>query len=344
MQPIRWGIVGPGDIARRVMAPAMLAASGARLVAVCGRTIDSAEAFATAFPGPDGAPRAYESEDDFLADPDLDAVYVATPVDRHAPDVLAAIAAGRDVLVEKPLALNVDEAERVVRAADDAGVRLATCFYQRYNTRNQWIHEALAAGRIGRPTAVRINFSGRSPERPGAWRQDPARAGGGSFTDSAVHAVDLLRFLFGEVSEVVAFVDTFAATHGVEDTASALLRLGDRRDGDGSVQGVVTAHWSTEDPSAARTSILEIGGTEGTIVSWPLHDKFSRGTLLVATAAGEEEVHVPERSTHIALLDDFARARAAGEPFPIDGRDGLAAQRVLAAVYESARTGRVLRP
>jgi len=336
--PIRWGIVGPGDIARRVMAPAMLEAPGARLVAVCGRTIESAEAFATEFAGPGGLPRAYDRLDAFLADPDLDAVYVATPVDRHFPEALATIAAGRDILVEKPLALNLDEAERMVAAAGRADVRLATCFYQRYNTRHAWIREALATGRIGRPAAVRINFSGRSPERAGAWRQDPARAGGGSFTDSAVHAVDLLRYLFGEVREVAAFTDTIAATHGVEDTASALLRL------DGSVQAVITAHWSTEDPSDARTSVLEIGGTEGTIVSWPLHDKFSRGTLLVATAAGEEEVHVPERSTHVALLDDFARARAAGDPFPIDGRDGLAAQRVLAAVYESARTGRVVRP
>ena len=332
--PIRWGIVGTGDIAERVMAPAMRQASGARLVAVAGRAIVATRAFAERH----GAQRAYDRLEDLLMDPEVDAVYVASPVDRHCSDVLAAIAAGRDVLCEKPLALTLDEAERMVAAAERAGVRLGTCFYQRYNARHRWIRDALADGRIGRPAAARMSFSGRSPDRPGAWRQDPTRAGGGSFTDSAVHCLDLLRFLVGEIREVAAFTDTLGASYAVEDTASALLRL------DGGVQAVVTAHWSTEDSSAARTSVLEIGGTDGTIVSWPLHDKFSRGTLLIATVTGKEEVHVPERSTHIELLDDFAGARAGGRPFPIDGADGLAAQRVLAAVYESARTGRVVRP
>ena len=93
----------------------------------------------------------------------------------------------------------------------------------------------------------------------------------------------------------------------------------------------------------SRSSVIEIGGTAGTIVSWPLHDKFSRGTLLVATAIGEEEIRVPDQSTHVALLDAFASARAAGRPFPITGADGLAAQRILAAVADSSATGRAVR-
>jgi predicted dehydrogenase len=136
----------------------------------------------------------------------------------------------------------------------------------------------------------------------------------------------------------VAFTGTLAERYPVEDTASALFRL------DGGIQAVVTAHWSTTDPGDGRTSVIEIGGTVGTIVSWPLHEKFSRGTLSVATDAGEEEVRVPQASTHVALLDALAAARASGQPFPVSGEDGLAAQRVVAAVYASAATGRVTGP
>ncbi len=326
--------MGAGDIAERVMAPAMRAAAGAELVAVMRRDRAAAEGFAERH----GARHAYDSVAALVADPDVEAVYVATPNDRHLPDALAAAAAGRDVLVEKPLTLTVAEAETMIAACDAAGVRLATCFYQRFNARHREIRRLLEDRRIGQVTAVRVNFSSRSPDRPGAWRQDPAKGGGGSFTDTAVHALDLLRFLFGEIREVAAFLDTLAARHAVEDTASVILRLDD------GIQAVVTSHWSVEDSAPGRSSVVEIGGTDGTIVSWPLHDKFSHGTLLVATATGEEEILVPDQSTHIALLDAFAIARAEGRPFPVTGADGLAAQRILAAVSDSAATGRVVQP
>jgi predicted dehydrogenase len=257
IQPIRWGIVGAGDIAERVMAPAMRAAAGAELVAVMRRDRRAAEAFAERH----GALRAYDRVDELVADPDVEAVYVATPTYRHLPAVLAAAAAGRDILCEKPLALTVAEAEAMIRACEAAGVRLGTCFYQRYNARHREIRRLLEAGRIGRVTAVRMNFSSRLPDLPGAWRQEPAKGGGGSFTDMAVHCVDLLRFLFGEMHEVSAFLATLAATYPVEDTSSALFRL------DGGIQAVVTSHWSTADSAESRSSVIEIGGTDGTIVS-----------------------------------------------------------------------------
>lgn len=328
---VRWGIVGASDIADRVMAPAMRAAS-AQLVAVASRSPDRARAFAERH----GVDRTYASAEALVRDPGVDAVYVATEVDRHSADVRAAAQAGKDVLVEKPIARTAGEGQEMVDACAAAGVRLGTCFYQRYNTRHLRIRELIAGGRIGRVATATLNFSGRSPEREGAWRQDPGRSGGGSFIDSASHCVDLLRFLFGEVREVAAFTATLAAGYAVEDTAIAILRL------DGGVHATIAAHWSTTDPSDARSSVLSVGGTEGTIVSWPLHDKFSRGTLIVTDATSEQEIRVPETSTHVALLDDWAARRAAGLPPAISGADGVAAQRVVDAVYVSARTGRMV--
>lgn len=317
------------------MAPAMAASTCAELVAVCGRTGVAAEAFAERH----AARGTYARLADLLAEPDVDAVYLATPVDRHAPDAIAALEAGKDVLVEKPMARSAAEAEAMTAAAGRAGRRLAVCFYQRCNSRHREVRRLIAAGAIGRPTAARIAFSGRSRPRPGAWRFDPARSGGGVFADQGSHAVDLLRYVLGdEVAAVTAFVDTLAEPAGVEDTASTLLRFG------AGLQAVVTAHWSIEDPALARTSVLEISGTEGTIVTWPLHDKFSRGTLLLATARGEREIPTEAVSTHVALLDAFAAAAETWPPEIATGSDGLAAMRIQEAVYTAARERRVVAP
>jgi predicted dehydrogenase len=329
---IRWGIAGPGDIAERVMAPAMRQAPHSRLVAVARRDHAAAEAFAERH----GAERAYGDIAALAQDPDVDAIYVATPVARHAPDTLLAAAYGKHVLCEKPLALTVAEGERMRDVCAAAGVQFMTCYYQRFNRRHRQIRDLLAAGAIGRVTAARWNFGGRSPDRPGAWRQDPVQAGGGSYLDNASHSIDLIRYLLGEIVAVTAFVDTLAASYAVEDTASSLLLLAS------GAQVVVTSHWSTNDPDEERNSLLEILGTEGVIISMPLHDKFSRGRLMLATAEGERHFAY-EESTHVAVLEEFAAALAEGRPPAITIDDGLASLRVVHAVYESARTGKVVR-
>jgi 1,5-anhydro-D-fructose reductase (1,5-anhydro-D-mannitol-forming) len=332
VQPLRWGIVGASDIADRVMAPAMAAAAAARLVAVASRSRERGSAFGMRH---GIAPsRVFASAAALSADPEVDVVYVATEVDRHADDVMAVAAAGKDVLVEKPIARSATEGQAMVDACARAGVRLGTCFYQRENARHRRLRELVAAGAIGRVTAVTMSFSGRSPERPGAWRQDPRRSGGGPFIDMGSHCVDLLRFLLEtEVRQVSAFTATLAAGYAAEDTAFALLTLAS------GIPAVIGSHWSVTDPADSRSSVVQIGGTDGTLVAYPLHDKFSRGTLLIANGGGEDVIPVPEQSTHVALLGAIAAARAAGRPFPVTGEDGVAAQRVVDAVYESGRTG-----
>src|SRR5207244_5586819 len=144
------------------------------------------------------------------------------------------------------------EGQQMVDACAAAGVRLGTCFYQRYNTRHQRIRSLLQDSAIGQVATVHMNFSGRSEARPDAWRQDPARSGGGSFIDSASHCVDLLRFLFGEVQQLLAFTATTAEQYGVEDTAFAILRQVN------GVHAVITANWSGLDPSDAGSSALPL--------------------------------------------------------------------------------------
>ena len=153
--------------------------------------------------------------------------------------------------------------------------------------------------------------------------------------DNASHCVDLLRFLFGEIVSASALVDTLVAGYPVEDTATSILRLAI------GAHAVVTSYWSTDDPDETRNSMLEIVGTGGIIVAAPLHDKFSRGQLTVATRAGQQSYSFDE-STHVALLEDFATTLADGRPPSITATDGIAALRVVEAVYESSRTGRTI--
>lgn len=329
---VRWGILGAGDIADRITAPAMRQAPHSALVAVARRDRAAAEAFAQRH----GARRAYDTTENLLDDPEVDAVYVATPVFRHCPDTLAAAARGKHILCEKPMALDVDEGVRMRQAADDSNVQFMTCFYQRFNARHRKIRDLLAARAIGRVTAVRMNFSGRSPDREGAWRQNLAQAGGGCYMDNASHCVDLLRFLFGDIVSASAFVDTLAASYLVEDTATSILRLAN------GAHAVVTSYWSTDDPEDDRNSLLEIVGTDGAIVATPLHNKFSRGQLTISSRAGQQS-YCFEQSTHVALLEDFAASLAEGRPPSITANDGIAALRVVKAVYESSRTGRTIR-
>ncbi len=328
---IRWGIIGAGDIAERVTAPAMAAAAHSELVAVMRRNRTAAEEFA----GRHGASRAYDRVEGLLGDPQIDAVYVATPVERHCPDVLAAAASGKHILCEKPLALSILEGERMREACKQADLLFMTCYYQRFNARHRRIKEILATGEIGQVTSVRMNFSGRSPQRPGAWRQDPAQSGGGVYIDNGSHCIDLLRFFFGEITAVAAFVATLVESYSVEDTVSSVLRLSN------GAQAVVTCHWSTGDPDEHRNAIMEILGTDGAILSSPQHEKFSRGRLVVATASGERTYSF-EESTHVNLLEEFAAAVAEGRPPAVGIEDGIAAQRVVEAVYESSRSGRVV--
>jgi predicted dehydrogenase len=329
---VRWGIAGAGDIAERVMGPAMRESSRSELVAVARRDLAAAEAFANRH----GARSAYASVEELARDREIDAIYIATPVARHLPDALTAAAHGKHVLCEKPIARTVAEAEQIRDACAAAGVQGMTCFYQRFNRRHRQIRDLVMGGAIGQVTAARWNFSSRVRDRPGAWRQDPVRAGGGSFLDNASHCVDLVRYLLGEVVAVTGFVDTLAARYQVEDTATALLLLTN------GAQVVVTSHWSTYDPDEERGSMLEILGTDGTIISTPLHDKFSRGRLTLVTDRGEQQFAF-EESTHVAVLEEFAAALTDERSPAITLDDGVASLRVVESVYASAKTGMTVR-
>lgn len=329
---ISWGILGAGRIAESQTAPAIAAAPGHQLIAVTRRDQAAAQQFADKHV----AQRAYDNDEALLADPQVNAVYVATPPHLHARQTVLAAQAGKHVLCEKPLALDTGEARSMIAAARANGITLMVCYYQRFNTRHQRIKALVEEGAIGQVTAARISFSERFPPQPGVWHHDPAISGGGPLMDLGVHCIDLLRYLCGPVRSVTALVDTLVDDSPVADTSTLLLQL------TGGAQAVVTSHWTTANHDPERFNRVEIYGTEGTIVAAPIQAKDSAGSLQLVTAHGAQDLSVKPGGPrpHVALLEAFAATVDGESPNPIPGDEGLAGLGAVEAARESARSGR----
>jgi len=246
-EPLKWGILATGTIAKRFVAD--LHASGAGRAVACGsRTIEGARAFAAAF----GIPKAYGSYGELARDPEVEAVYVATPHTLHFEDTLACLRGGKAVLCEKPLAVNSLQATRLFEAAEENGVFLMealwTYFLPALRQARQWWSE----GAIGEVRLVQAEMGFRAPYDPAGRLFDPALAGG-ALLDVGVYTLSLAQLVAGSKTPRIKASAHKAAT-GVDESVSVLL---DWNSG-------VRAHLSC---SIAHnlTDEARIYGTEGTI-------------------------------------------------------------------------------
>ncbi|GAB4409140.1 MAG: Gfo/Idh/MocA family oxidoreductase [Bacteroidia bacterium] len=197
---IRWGIIGCGDVCEVKSAPAMQLLPHAQLVAVMRRDTAKARDYAQRH----GVPRWYDDADRLIHDPEVDAVYIATPPDSHADYTLRVAAAGKPVYVEKPMARTVDECEAMIAACRTAGVPLFVAYYRRALPHFLKIKALVDAGEIGEVRSVSIRMI--KPLQPDLvaqsdtnWRVRPAVAGEGYFYDLASHQLDFLDFLLGPI-------------------------------------------------------------------------------------------------------------------------------------------------
>jgi predicted dehydrogenase len=328
---IRWGIIGAGDIARKQTARAIQEAQNGQLAAVMRRSMEGAQAFAQEF----GAAKAYDRVETLLADPDIDAVVIATPVYLHAGQTIAAAEAGKHVLVEKPMAMSTAECQAMIDACRQHQVQLAVFYYQRFNARHQKVRQLVQQGAIGQVTMAQARFTSLYPPEPNNWRQDPDLGGGGALMDVGVHCIDTLRFILGEVEAVAAFVDTLVYDYAVDDTATLSLRF---RNG---VQAVISVAFSVPEVDVETLNYLEVSGTGGRIWTSPLQAKDSSGLLRLLTPDGAQRFTF-EQSTHVALIEACGRAFQDGEPIPIPGVEGLRGMAIVEAAIKSARTARTV--
>ena len=329
MQPLRWGILGCGDIAGKTFAPCLVASPLCELVAVSRRNGDAARAFAERF----HVPHWHTNDAELLAREDVDAVVIATPPHVHREQTLAAAARGKHVLVEKPMALNPAECREMVDACRAANVRLGVAYRRRLFPQVVRAKQLIAAGAIGRVTLVRGHYSGRMDLDDAEWRLDPEVGGGGAMMDMACHRLEVLLNLGGPVTEVMAMVETIAMPWSVDDTGCLTLRF---------ASGALGVH-STTLTSPPRYDLVEVDGTGGKLVLDPL-EHWSDSVRWIRPN-GEERVPVEPVTSEfqdLAMLDDFVHAVREGREPECSGEAGLRTQELIEAAYHSAQERRAV--
>ena len=219
MTRVNWGIIGCGDVTEVKSGPAFNKVKDSRLVAVMRRNGEKAKDYAHRH----GVPTWYEDADRLINDPDVNAIYIATPPSSHEEYALAAFRAGKPVYVEKPMTLNSASARRMVDAVWEYDQKLVVAHYRRAQPFFNKIKELIESGMIGKALLVRIELykkplSDTDMADPGrAWRVDPSVAGGGLFHDLSPHQLDMLIFLFGEVEKATGLSAVQGKSYQADD-------------------------------------------------------------------------------------------------------------------------------
>ena len=224
MGTIRWGIIGCGEVTEVKSGPAFAKARGSALVAVMRRNGDLARDYARRH----GVPRWYDDAEALVRDPEVDAVYVATPPYAHKDLTLLAARVGKPVYVEKPMALDLGECQAMIEACRAAGVPLFTAYYRRALPRFLRVKSIVDEGLLGDVRAVNITMYRHYQPPPGdgvPWRIDPAISGGGLFVDLASHTLDLLDYVLGPIARVTGAAANQAGLYAAEDIVHATLEF-----------------------------------------------------------------------------------------------------------------------
>jgi xylose dehydrogenase (NAD/NADP) len=325
---VRWGILGCARIARSGLIPGILGSQTGSLAALASRDTARARAWAQEF----GVPRAYGSYQQLLDDPAIDAVYIPLPNELHKPWVIAAANAGKQVLCEKPLALDASEARAMVDHCRNRGVILMEAFMWRHQARTRDLLERVGAGAIGELRLIRSSHS--FPIELGDWRLDAAR-GGGALWDVGCYGVSTARLFAGEEPRAFRAMAHFGETE-IDLTLTALLEF--------SRGLIATIDCSFEQP---RRGHYELVGTRGVIdvphAYVPAADRASTATLRVVAERPQPNAIEPEPTVveyaaanqYGAMVDDFARSVAAGKLLA-PAEDGLAQMLALDQILNAA--------
>ncbi|TWU46749.1 Gfo/Idh/MocA family protein [Rubripirellula reticaptiva] len=339
------GIVGVGMIAN-FHARAIADAKGAHLVGATSRRPEPTAAFAAKH---DCKP--FDSLEAMLADPEVQAVSICAPSGAHLDPAVAAAKAGKHVIVEKPLEVTTERCDQIIKACDDAGVRLAVTFQSRFHESSRLMKKAVDSGRFGKITmgdAYVKWFRSQEYYDSGAWRGTWALDGGGALMNQAIHSVDLLLWLMGPVAEVSAMTATM--THErieVEDIAVATLKFAN------GALGVIEATTTAYPGSLKR---IEISGSHGTAIleeedikQWQFADETADDEALRQRMAGKTETgggaadpSAIGHHGHTMLFEEVIAAINENRPSVLDGHEGRRSVELIRAIYESARTGQTV--
>jgi len=319
LSEISWGIIGCGDVTELKSGPAFNKTGNSKLVAVMRRNAEKAADYARRH----GVPKWYSDGSQLINDPEVTAVYVATPPDTHASYAIAAMRAGKPVYVEKPMARNHQECLDMIRVSEETGMPLLVAYYRRSLPSFLKVKELVEAGVIGKSLTVNIRLHkayGVKDQFADTqhWHVNPEISGGGHFYDLASHQLDYLDFLFGPIVEVRGTAKNLAGLYAPEDTVSATFSFGSGVTGTGS--------WCFVVGEEAEEDVIEISGTKGKIS----FATFQHYEVKLTTSEGTTNFTFrnPENISHNLIRQVVSDLRGEGQ--------------CVSTCYSAARTNRVM--
>lgn len=280
MKKVKWGIIGCGDVTEKKSGPALQKIKGSELVAVMRRTGELAEDYAKRH----NVPRWYDRAEDLIADPEVNAVYIATPPSTHKKYTLMAAEAGLPVYVEKPMARNYNEAQAMIKACEENNVQLHVAYYRRAMPRFLKIKELLEAEVVGelRTLNIRLAQPLQEDEKNEAnlpWRVLPEIAGGGKFLDLAAHTLDLFDYYFGPIELASGFALNQAGYYPAEDNVVMSFRFKN------GIQA--TGSWTFN--AYHDLDQNEIIGNKGRLI----FSSFNEEPIILENESGRQEIEFP---------------------------------------------------
>ncbi len=326
----RWGLVGASTIAREWMIGAIQATGGEPVLLV-----SSDAARGKAFAQENKIDRVTTDIEVLLADKSIDAVYISTTNELHFPQAMAAIAVGKHVLCEKPLALSFDDAKKMVEAARAKNIVFGTNHHLRNAGSHRAMKQAILDGLIGRPLAARVHHAVALPPHLQSWRINKPAAGGGVVLDMTVHDIDTLRFVLGDdPEEVTAFIQNSGlANDGLEDAVMGVFRF---------KSGLLAQFHDAFTTKYADTG-FEVFGTEGSLIATNVMTQKPIGKLVLRNKNGERELPVDHENLYVRAVNSFHAAIKNGSSPAATGEDGLWSLAGGLAVLQSARTGQTIK-
>ncbi|HEV7349906.1 Gfo/Idh/MocA family oxidoreductase [Telluribacter sp.] len=282
-ETIKWGIIGCGDVTEVKSGPAFSKVPNSELVAVMRRDGAKAADYAQRH----GVPKWYDQADDLLNDPEVNAIYVATPPDSHEEYTLKALRLGKPVYVEKPMARNAAECEEMVRVSKETGTPLFVAYYRRALPYFLKVKELVEQGVIGDIRMVHVTVykspSGEEtkPNAQPSWRVQPMVSGGGHFHDLASHQFDFLEFLLGPIRKAEGVARNQAGLYPADDAVVAAFAFESGVVGSGS--------WCFTAPKNQQKEETYLLGSKGKIT----FSFFEMGKITVETESGTEVLTIP---------------------------------------------------
>lgn len=283
MKEIGWGFIGCGEVTEKKSGPAFNEVPGSHVVAVMSRNAEKAESYAKRH----NIKKWYTDPLELINDPEINAIYIATPPSSHATFAIMAMKAGKPVYIEKPLAASYEDCARINRISELTGVPCFVAYYRRYLPYFQKVKQIIQSGDIGTPANVQIRFSvpprdldyksnGSLP-----WRLQPDIAGGGYFYDLAPHQLDLIQDIFGVITRAHGYCSNMAKLYKAEDTISACFYFENGLPGSGS--------WCFVGHQSAKEDRIEVIGEKG-MLSFSV---YNYSPIQLVTSEGRSSIVVP---------------------------------------------------